>query len=142
MRRLVLPAVLGVALSLALAGPVAAKTKSYAGIVEGGGTVDFKAKKKHGKKSVKDFTFREVPIDCAGGPNTASGHVTFKMKLQQKQFSGSAESDSGGKLKVEGTVRKSNSNGTIRVFGSVPLDDETTGSECDSGTVAWTADRV
>jgi hypothetical protein len=143
MRRFIAPAVLALVLSLAVAGPAAAKTKSYAGNVGGGGVVGFNLKKKNnGKKSVKNFTFLEVPIECAEGANTASGELTFKMKVVQRQFSGTAESDSGGQLEVEGTVNGGGSNGTLRVFGSVPLDSGATGTDCDTGTRDWNANKL
>lgn len=143
MRRYAAPAALALAVSLALAGPAAAKTKSYAGDVNGGGTVEFELKKnKKGKKKVQGFTFREVPIECAEGPNTASGKLTFRMKVVQKQFEGTAESSSGGQAQVEGTIFSGGSNGTLRVSGSVPLDDDTIGTDCDTRTQDWSADKL
>jgi len=143
MRRIIVPAVLALALSVALAGPAAAKTKSYAGEVAGGGTVGFELKKaRSGKKKVKGFTFRSVPIECAEGANTVNGKLTFRMKVVQKQFTGTAESESGGRVRVEGTVLSGGSNGTLRVFGSLALDDGTIGTDCDTGTLDWSADKL
>jgi hypothetical protein len=146
MRRMILPAALVTALTLALAGPAsAASTRVYIGDVAPSGTVGFELKPKkgkNGKKKVKDFTFLDVPIVCDEGDNEASGQITFKMKVKQKKFEGEAAADAGGELQVAGTVRKRGSEGNLRVSGSAPLDDGTTGTNCDTGKLSWNADRV
>jgi hypothetical protein len=143
MRRYATPAALALAVSVALAGPASANTRSYAGEVNGGGSVEFELKKnKEGKKKVRGFTFRDVPIECAEGSNTASGKLTFRMKVVRKQFSGTAESSSGGKAEIEGTIRRGGSNGTLRVSGSAPLGDGSVGTGCDTRTRDWSADKL
>ncbi len=141
MRRTIGFALTAIAVALVAAAPAAASQRAYIGDVSGGGQVGFILKKsKKGKKTVKRFTLLEVPIACDEGANTASGRLDFKVKVKQKQFEADA-AIGDGQLTIEGTVRGHGSHGTLRAFGSTPLDDDTTGTNCDTGTLDWDATR-
>lgn len=125
---------------------VGAATKEYTGTIDGGGTVNFKIKKTKNGSKVKDFQFATFPVDCTGGPNTASGHVTFSPKVKHKKFeihavagnpqNPDARLDITGKLTSGG-----NAEGTIKVDGSnlevdTPPDSH---DNCTSEKADWTA---
>jgi hypothetical protein len=137
-KKLIVPLVLGAA--LLIPGQAVAKNKHYVGAVSPSGSIGFNVvQKKHSKKkSVKGFTFSGVPVSCADGPATTHGDVTFPVKLHKNgSFNISASSSvTGASLQVSGNL----SAGTIHVSGNVPLD-ASTGSDCDSGVLSWTAHR-
>ena len=139
MKKLLIPAVLAVA--LVLPAQAAAKTKHYVGAVSPSGSISFNVvQKKHSKKkSVQGLSFSGVPVNCADGPATTHGDVTFPVKLHKNgSFNISASSSvTGATLQVSGNL----SAGTIHVSGNVPLDPSGTGSDCDSGVLSWTAAR-
>ncbi|MGH2992430.1 MAG: hypothetical protein ACRDL1_02710 [Solirubrobacterales bacterium] len=144
MKRILVPLALVVALALPV--QAAAGTRHYSGAVDPAGTVDFdvKKKRKQGKgkvKKVKDFAFLQVPINCVTGAATTSGHLNFGMKIEQGRFKASGIFG-GSNLRVKGTVSGGGSTGTIRVFGNVPLDDESVGVDCDTGVLDWSAARA
>jgi hypothetical protein len=146
MKRILVPLVLVVAIALPV--QAAAGTRHYSGAVDPAGTVDFDVKKKRKKgkgkgkvKKVKDFAFLQVPIKCVTGAATTSGHLNFGMKIERGQFKGSGIFG-GSNLRVKGTVSRGGSTGTIRVFGNVPLDDESVGVDCDTGVLDWSAARA
>jgi len=138
-KKLLIPAVLAVA--LVLPAQAAAKTKHYVGAVSPSGSISFKVvQKKHSKKkSVQGLSFSGVPVNCADGPATTRGNVTFPVKLHKNgSFNVSASSSvTGASLQVNGNL----SAGTIHVSGNVPLDPSGTGSDCDTGVLSWTAAR-
>jgi hypothetical protein len=139
MKKFLLPAVLAVALVVP-AQAVAKKPKHYAGTVSPSGTIGFKVtQKKHSKrKSVSGFNFAGIPVNCADGPHTTHGFVSFPVKLNKGNFNISASSSvTGATLVVHGNLAA----GTIQVSGNLPIDPTGTGSNCDSGVLSWTAHR-
>jgi hypothetical protein len=140
---------LALVLALALPTQALAKTREYAGTVAPSGTLEFKwKKKKKGKPKVKGLTFRQVPIACDGGPNTTFGKVTGGLTVKKKRFGAQLTNEEGtSNLHIAGSVSKSGSGGTIQIFGAAPLetplpDGSTTGSNCDTGVLNWTASRA
>lgn len=144
MRRIVVSLMLGLALALALAAPASAAKRTYIGDVAAGGAIGFDLKiPKHGKKKVKDLTFAGVPITCAEGANTTSGVLNFSLTVnKKKKFKGAASNKDDALLAVKGKVSKNGSKGNIQVSGPAPLDDGTSGTECDTGKLKWSADRA
>ncbi len=138
MRKLVLPAVL--ALALVLPAQAAAKTKHYTGTVAPSGTINFKvAQKRHSKvKRVTGFSFFGVPVTCADGAHTARGFVSFPVLLKKGKFNIFASSSvTGATLEVHGNLAA----GTIHLSGNTAIEPSGTGTNCDSGVLNWTAHR-
>ena len=148
MKRIVLAVLV---LALALPAHAAAGKRSYTGAVDAAaGSIAFtlkkKGKKKKKKTSVKNFTFREVPITCEIGAATTSGRLTFGIRVVKKRFSADADDGEGSDLHVEGTLKQKRKRvvGTLRVFGAVPLDpdEQVRGADCDTGVLEWDAGRA
>jgi hypothetical protein len=138
MRKFFVPVVL--ALALAIPAQAAAKTKHYTGTVTPGGTIGFNVvQKPHSKKkNVSGFNFHGVPLTCAEGPKTAGGLVTFSSRLVAGTFTITASSTTtGASLQITGNLAA----GTIRISGNVPIEPSGTGTNCESGTLNWTAHR-
>jgi hypothetical protein len=141
LRKLLIAAVLAVA--IAVPAQAAAKTKHYVGAVSPSGTIGFNVvkKKKKGKKTkpqVKGFNFAGIPVNCADGPHTTHGFVSFPVKLRGGNFNIVASSSvTGATLDVHGNLAA----GTIQVTGNVPIVPSGTGTTCDSGLLNWTAQR-
>ena len=137
-------------LALALPAQASARQREYDGVITPSGELGFKVKFKKGEKpKVKGFTFFEVPITCAEGPNTTVGRITGGLKLKKKRFSAEVVDKETGQshLEVAGTVSKRSASGTIHVFGASPLetplpDGRTIGTSCDTGVLSWTATRA
>src|SRR5690348_6467715 len=90
---------------------VGASTKEYAGSFETSGTIGFKVESKQGKKKVIRLRFASFPLDCDGGPNTATGNVPeFKIKVND---SGKFDAD----LISEGTGTKAELNIDGKLMG-------------------------
>jgi hypothetical protein len=138
-KRILIP--LALAVALAVPAQAGAKTKHYAGAVSPSGSISFSVvQKRHSKqKSVNGLTFSAVPVNCADGPATTHGDVTFPVKLHKNgSFNINASSSStGASLQVSGNLTA----GTIHLSGDLPLDPSGTGSNCDSGVLSWTAQR-
>ena len=138
MRKLLVPAVLAVA--LVLPGQAVGKTKHYTGTVTPAGTIGFKVTQmRHSKKKrVSGFNFAGLPVNCADGPHTTHGFVSFPVKLNKGRFNISASSSvTGATLEIHGNLKA----GTLQVSGNVPIDPSGQGSTCDSGVLGWTAHR-
>jgi hypothetical protein len=138
LRKFVIPAVL--ALALVVPAQAAAKSKHYTGTVTPGGTIGFKVvQKKHSKKkSVAGFNFAGIPVTCAEGAKTTHGFVSFPVKLKNGNFNIVASSSvTGATLEIHGSLTA----GTIHIAGNVPIDPSGTGTNCDTGTLSWTAHR-
>ena len=147
MKRFLVPLVL--VMALVIPSQAAAGTRGYTGAVETGGTLSFKLKSRKGKKKIlrRTFTFGAIPIQCAAGPSTAGAQLTFTMKVNEKgKFGARAIDQEGGgsSLRVKGKLKRKGrrAGGTIRIFGETPLEDGTTGTECDTGKLSWAAKRT
>jgi hypothetical protein len=140
-RKLVIPAVLAVA--LVVPAQATAKTKHYVGAVSPSGSIAFNLKitKRKGKKpqkSIRGFSFAGIPVTCAEGAKTTHGVVSFPVKLKGGNFKIFASSNvTGATLRVHGSL----STGTLHVAGNVPVDPSGQGTNCDSGVLTWTAHR-
>lgn len=140
MKRLLIPLALAIALVVPAQAGAKSKAKHYVGAVSPSGSLSFNVvQQKHSKeKSVKGFSFSNVPVTCAEGPATANGVVSFPVKLSGGSFNINASSTStGAALRASSSVFS----GTIHVTGNVPLDSGVIGSDCDSGVLSWTAQR-
>jgi hypothetical protein len=137
-KRFLIP--LALAVALVVPAQAGAKTKHYVGAVSPSGSISFNVvQKKHSKKkSVKGFSFSGIPVTCAEGAQTTHGFVSFPVKLHGGSFNINASSSStGASLQASGNL----SAGTIHVSGDLPIDPSGTGTNCDSGTLNWTAHR-
>ena len=140
MKKFLVPLALLCAMALP-AGALAA-TKGYAGNTAPSGTVTFKVKKKNGKRKVKAFKFRDIPVTCDDGAHTTVGYLTFAQRInKQNKFNISARnSTTGAEVKVHGKVSGNSASGTIKITGNVPIDaNSASGSNCTSGVLTWTA---
>ncbi len=139
MKRIIVPVV--VAIALALPAQAVAKTKTYTGKADPSGDVVFKLKKKkHKKPKVKDFTFLSVPITCAEGTATTSGKLNFSVKVKNGDFTAVGER-ADGSASVFGHVSGGNASGTLQVLGAAPIDNDGTGTNCDTGKLSWSATK-
>jgi hypothetical protein len=139
LKRFLIPAVLAVALVLP-AQAVAKKAKHYTGTVAPAGTIGFKVtQKRHSKqKRLSGFNFAGVPVNCADGPHTTHGFVSFPVNLKKGRFKINASSSvTGATLVIHGNLKA----GNLQVSGNVPIDPTGQGTSCDSGVLGWTAHR-
>jgi hypothetical protein len=139
LKKFLVPAVLAVALVFP-AQAVAKKPKHFTGTVAPAGTIGFKVvQKRHSKqKRVSGFNFAGIPVNCADGPHTTHGFVSFPVKLNKGRFNISASSSvTGATLEIHGNLKA----GTLQVSGNVPIDPSGQGTTCDSGVLGWTAHR-
>jgi opacity protein-like surface antigen len=137
-RKFLVAAVLSAA--LVVPAQAAAKTKRYTGTVSPSGAISFKVVQKKGskKKRVSGFSFSGLPINCADGPHTTHGFVSFPVKLNKGRFNIIATSSvTGATLEVHGNLPT----GTIHIAGNVPIDPSGQGTNCDTGVLTWTAHR-
>ena len=143
MQRILLPLVLALVFALALPAHAAAATRGYSGGLEPSGELSFDLKHKRGVKTVKDFAFAAVPVDCAEGTSTTSGHLTFGMRLEGKEFGTRADDGQGSRLRVSGKLKQrgKRAEGKLRIHGEVPTEDGARGTSCDTGALLWDAAR-
>jgi hypothetical protein len=139
MRKFLVP--LGVVVALAIPAQAVAKTKHYAGTVTPSGTIGFNVIQKPHKKAkrVGSFRFDGIPVTCSDGAHVAHGIITFQVKLRKnKTFTFNASNSStGSTAKVNGSL----SAGTLELGGAVVIETGTTGTNCSSGVLNWTAAR-
>ncbi len=145
MRRIFVPIALVLAAALAPAAPAAAAKRSYAGDVEPSGSIAFavKSTKHGGGKIKKDLALSEIPITCEEGKSTTTATLGFSLEINDRnRFEGRASNQDKALLVVKGKVRRGGSSGKAQISGPAPLDDGTTGTDCDTGKLRWTADRM
>jgi hypothetical protein len=136
--------------ALALPATTAAGIRSFHGTVDPDGTVDFRAKIRHGNPVMvrgslnhPGFAWEGFPIECELGTlpgGVVSGHFTFSMKVEDGRFHGKG-SNGTVTAKVRGKFRKHGrkARGRLRVHGAFsPLD----ASGCDTGRGGWSAHHV
>ena len=136
--------------ALAFPATTAAGTRSFHGTVDPDGTVDFKAKIRHGEPvrvrgslNRRGFAWDGLPIECDLGTlpgDVVSGNFTFSIKVEDRRFhgkgsNGTATAKVGGRFRKHGTK----AGGTLRVHGAFPPLDA---SGCDTGKGDWSAHRV
>jgi hypothetical protein len=138
-------AVLAVAVALLAPASAGAAGKKFQGAFANGGTNSFTLKKtKHGKK-VFNFEWVGFSLACDGGPATSSDGLTFSVRVRNQKFEAVATPGDPKKAKLTLAGKftsKVTAEGTMRIEGSrVPLDGGGR-DRCDSGKVAWTAERL
>jgi hypothetical protein len=136
--------------TLALPTTTAAGTRSFHGTVDPDGTVDFRAKIRHGKPvkvrgslNHPGFAWNGFPIECDLGTfpgDVVSGNFTFSIRVEDREFHGKG-SNGTATAKVRGRFRKhgTKAKGILRVHGDFPPLDA---SGCDTGKGVWSAHRV
>ena len=140
----------GLLVALAFPATTAAGTRSFHGATEPDGTVDFRAKFRHGKPvkvrgspSHPGFGFQSVPIECDVGTlpgDMVSGYLPFSIEVEGRRFRAKG-SDGYTTAKVRGKFFKHGrkARGTVRLHGDFPSLDA---SGCDTGRDHWSAHRV
>jgi hypothetical protein len=137
------------AVALVAPATVGAATKVYEGTVTPGGTVKFKLKTTENGKKVAGFRFSGVPAVCTSGAETVSGRITFADRVENNRFqfravAGNPQNPQAAAI-VKGEISRNSAEGTIRVHGrKVLVDPPANGqrSECETGTLDWTAEKV
>jgi hypothetical protein len=136
--------------ALAFPSPTAAGTRSFHGTADPDGTVDFRAKIRHGKPvkvrgsiNHPGFAWEGLPIACDLGSlpgDVVSGNFTFSIRVEDRRFHGKG-SNGTATAKVRGRFRKHGmkAKGILRVHGDFPRSDA---SGCDTGKGDWSAHRV
>jgi len=107
--------------------------------------MSFELKKSRNGKTVVKYTWEDFPLLCDSGPKTSSDFLAFGQKVRRGKFDAVAvdnQSNPGARLKLEGKLKgPRNAEGTLRIEGKrVPLDGGGK-DRCDSGKVAWTAQK-
>lgn len=123
------------------ASPALAGTATYRGQLDNeyNGTVEFKVKKRNGKRKVKAVSVQDIVITCS---NDKSYLIDFTMDGPAKVKNGSFNLKSANAIytvKFQGKLSGPTASGTTRYYGFTQTQDGTFG--CDSGTTAWTASR-
>jgi hypothetical protein len=92
-----------------VAAPASAVVKHFQGHVNGGGTVAFDVLFKRGKPKVAgQFEFRNVPVSCLGGDDTANYSTEHSVRVTKKRkFHRRIELGDPGFWAIRGTIRKS-----------------------------------
>jgi hypothetical protein len=142
--------VVGLVATLAFATVALGAIKHYRGPIQGGGHVTFDTKVKHHKtKRVKNFFFFKVKLSCENSPNpdpipiSNQSPIKFPipaMRVRHRRFHGSfynADFRTRGEVEGKFTHHYRKAEGTLRVHGH-PI---TGFGKCDTGTVAWTAEK-
>jgi hypothetical protein len=116
---------------------------SYRGTFEPSGVVRFDLKKTANGKSVVNFKWARLPLDCENGPETTGSRLLFEVQVERRQFFASAVDDPdnpGARLELEGElVGTDRAKGTLRIRGRrVPVD-QGPRQNCDSGVLSWSA---
>ncbi len=136
---------MAVAFALVGATPAGAAGKKYEGAFASGGTNSFTLKKTKNGKKVFNYEWVGFSLSCEGGPRTSSNGLSFSVRVEDREFEAiaSPSTPQKAKLTIRGKfVGRSSAEGTMRIEGSrVPVDGGGR-DRCDSGKVAWTADRI
>jgi hypothetical protein len=139
-----------VAVTMGLAIPALAGTRSYSGTVDPSGEVRFKATIKHGKvrringneKRQTGMTFSMVPADCDGAPSTIGVTFTFPIKVRDHEFHAVGvlgdPADPTATARVRGEFRRHDrrARGTFKAYG-----DFDGLRKCETGRRDWKARR-
>jgi hypothetical protein len=123
----------------ALAVPALASGATYAGTLNGGGTLSFKTATRSGKiKSVTSFSWKGVPAKCAQGSYSYSGTLPFGLAVKSDAFSITATG--GGVIQqVTGVFRRQGrkASGILNVYGNLASGH----TSCSTGKLTWSAAR-
>ena len=132
----------GLIVALAFAAAAVANIRHYHGAVNGGGSLRFETKVRHGETiKVKRFVFRHVPMECDDGASTVGdvGSPPPAMRVNEKhRFHGDFTSGNGHKrLRIRGRLRDhgQKARGTLRVTGNFGGG----ATHCDTGKTRWHA---
>ena len=140
-------AVVVAALTISAIAEASGSTRFAGTFSEETGAVSFKLKRSHGKRTVAQWTWKNLPVVCDGESRETSGYFLRDRKplpVEKRKFDGRAvlrERDGTivGKAKVTGEFAKGfeTADGLFRVTGRIPEDPET--FDCDSGLRNWSA---
>ena len=133
----------GLVVALVFATTAFAVTRHFSGTVQGGGTVTFATKFRHGKtkKVIPPMKFRSVPISCDQGDtilNYTLAGSPIKVTNRKFTYLGSPNRPSQAKITGTFTNHGKNAHGTFRDHGTFANGTDT---GCDTGTVNWTAHK-
>jgi hypothetical protein len=132
----------GLIVALAFAAVAVASIRHYHGAVDGGGSLRFKTKVRHGETiKVKRFVFNHVPMECDNGASEVGdvGSPPPPMRVNQEhRFHGDFTSGNGRKrLRIRGKLRRHDrkARGILRVTG----DFGGGATNCHTGKTRWRA---
>jgi hypothetical protein len=133
----------GLVVALVFATTAFAVTRHFSGTVQGGGTVTFATKFKHGKTKavILPMKFSNVPISCTEGDTVLNFTLTGNpVHVTNRKFTYLGASGRPSQAKITGTFTNHgrNATGTFRDHGNFA---NGTATGCDTGTVDWTAHK-
>ena len=132
---------LALVVALAFATTAFAVIRHFSGTVEGGGTVTFATKFRHGKTRLvrTPVRFSDVPITCDQGNGTLDFTLSGgSLRVTRRQFA--YQTPAGNpRAKITGTFTNKGrrAHGTFRSYGTYG-----SATGCDTETVDWRAHRV
>ena len=132
--------------ALVVPSTASAATRQFSGTVEGGGTITFKTKFKNGKtkKVLLPLVISGVPISCDQGSTMLNYEIAASVPaigVKGNAFSfTTAPNEQPPVAETTGVFNKKGkkASGTFRDHG----DFNTTHTNCDTGTVDWTAHKT
>jgi hypothetical protein len=123
----------------ALALPAFASGATYAGTLNGGGTLSFKTASRNGRiTSVKSFSWKGVRASCTQGAYSYGSTLAFGLAVKSNAFSITATG--GGVIQqVTGAFRRqgSKASGILNVYGNLASGH----TNCSTGKLTWSATR-
>jgi hypothetical protein len=142
----------GLILALLVSATAIANIRGFSGTFDGGGTVKFKAKFRHGeaikvKGSEGDdnpgFAWRRLPLHCerpTPHDTTASGHFVFSMDVNDHGKFHASGNNGISAAHVHGRFSDNGqrAHGRFRLRGTI---DTGTDRGCDSGVIRWRAEN-
>jgi hypothetical protein len=134
----------GVAIAmLAVPGAALAASKVFRGGIDGDSqaSLTLRITKAEGERQFKQLVVKDLRLACDGGTNARlrTASLAGLIPLDGRgRFRARAETDSQV-VKATGRVRGQRARGTVRVFGSINIDGDP--RDCDTGRVAWSAER-
>ena len=133
----------GLVVAMVFATTAFAVTRHFSGTVQGGGTVTFATKFKHGKTKtvIPPVKFKSVPISCDQEDTTLNYTRTGNpIKVTNRKFTYLSAPNRPSQAKITGTFTNHGRNvhGTFRDHGTFA---NGTFTGCDTGTVNWTAHK-
>ena len=135
------------AVLVALAAPTigSAAGKKFQGVFATGGTNTFTLKKTKNGKKIFNYEWVGFALVCDGGPRTSSNGISFKIAVRKHKFEAvaSPSDPKQAKLSIAGKfTSKTTAKGTMRLQGTKVPVDQGGKDRCDSGKVAWNAERL
>jgi hypothetical protein len=148
MKRLGVCALAAAAAALLVAAAATAGTSAYKGAFDPSGKLRFEVTRHAGKRVIaaNSFAFRDLPLTCAHGSETTSGHLNVDIKIKHGRFHKRLFAQGrtvDATLRVHGRFHRHRRRavGTMRVSGpAVPVDNGSP-ARCDTGVLGWKARR-